>query len=470
MKAKREGTHPFEVLLFQDMLMNGGPVRHDPDVCGSSPLLERRLATRTCVTAVLIVLLAAQVHAHVFLDRPNGGEVLEVGSVYKIVWGDEVSHGPADYDLWYSTTGPDGPWITIAKDLPPSGSDTTSYDWLVPDAPSNRVRVRVQQDNADVDYLAVSGSDLAIVSDATVVPVVLDAEKDASIYEEGNGTDANGSGSYLFTGRTAAQGGSAERRALLSFPIAASIPEGSTIASVSLEVTMSKTISGAQVVGLHRLLEGWSEGPSNPSGNEGGGATGVAGDVTWIHREFPDSLWSTPGAAFVQSASATLQVADVGGYTFSSTPQLVDDVQDWLDDPSSNHGWVLVVDAPPTGSAKRFDSRENATASNRPKLTISYESTAGKPTAAFSFTPANPRPGEDVSFIDDSSGDPTSWQWNFGDGEISQEQNPTHAYTTAGSKTVTLVVSNTSGNDTVVKEVSVGSTVLRPSRRVAPTP
>ncbi len=445
-------------------------MQHDSGNDGFPKEARFRFACGALGISLLVTLLAAPAHGHVFLDRPNGGEMLEAGSVYTIVWGDQVSHGPANYDLWYSTTGPEGPWITIAEDLPPSDSDTTSYDWSVPDAPSDHVRVRVRQDNDEVDYSAISESDLAIVSDATVVPVVLDAEKDATIYEEGDGTDANGSGSYLFSGRTAAQGGSAERRALIAFPIAASIPGGSTISSVSLDVTMSKTISGAQTVGLHRLLESWSEGPSNPSGNEGGGATGGAGDVTWIHREFPDSLWSTPGATFVQSASATVQVADVGDYTFSSTPQLVDDVQAWLDDPSSNHGWALVVDAPPTGSAKRFDSRESGTASNRPRLNISYETTVGKPTAAFSFTPANPRPGDQVQFSDDSTGDPTSWQWNFGDGQTSQEQNPTHSYATAGNKTVTLVVSNSSGDDTVVKELGVGSTVLRPSRRVAPTP
>ena len=110
-----EGNTSSPRCVVSTYVEKGGPMRHEPDVYGSSTILERRLATLTCGTAVLIVLLAAQVHAHVFLDRPNGGEVLEVGSVYTIVWGDEVSHGPADYDLWYSTTGPDGPWITIAK-------------------------------------------------------------------------------------------------------------------------------------------------------------------------------------------------------------------------------------------------------------------------------------------------------------------------------------------------------------------
>jgi PKD repeat protein len=246
------------------------------------------------------------------------------------------------------------------------------------------------------------------------------------------------------------------------------IPEGSTITSVNLELTMSRTQSGAQSVSLHRLLEDWSEGPSDPSGQEGGGTSAVEGDVTWIHRELAETLWTTPGASFAPSASATLQVANEGGYTYSSTPGLVADVQGWLDDPSSNFGWALVIDSPPSGSAKRFNSRENGTATSRPKLTIAYEADLEGPTASFSFTPAHPRPGEEVRFSDDSTGEPTSWQWDFGDGQTSDQQNPTHTYSTSGSKTVTLVVSNASGSDSAVKEVPIGALVRRPSRRVVP--
>jgi len=417
--------------------------------------------------ALFLTLLTGQVHAHVALDLPNGGEELEVGSVTPILWHDVVSHGSATYDLWYSTTGPTGPWIVIDSGLSPSGS----YDWVVPNTPSDQVRVRVQQNNSgEDDYVDFSDSDLAIVSTSTTLPVVLEAEKDATIYEDGNGTNANGSGIYLFTGRSDSRNDSAERRALLVFPITGAIPEGSTITSVSLDLTMSRTISGAQSVRLHRLLEDWSEGPSDPSGQEGGGTSAVAGDVTWLHREFSDTLWTTSGASFAQSASATLQVADEGSYSYSSTPELVADVQGWLADPSSNFGWALVVDSPPSGSAKRFNSRENSAASTRPTLTIHYETDSGEPIAGFSYSPALPRPGEELQFTDESTGEPTSWLWDFGDGQTSQLQNPSHTYTTAGNKTVTLTVSNALGSDSTVRELQIGVLVRRPSRRIAPSP
>lgn len=61
-------------------------------------------------------------------------------------------------------------------------------------------------------------------------------------------------------------------------------------------------------------------------------------------------------------------------------------------------------------------------------------------TVNFKFTPENPRPGENVSFTDLSTGSITNWTWNFGDGTKSYEQNPSHAYENPGNYTVTLTV------------------------------
>jgi hypothetical protein len=344
-----------------------GPANHRP---AKAP--RWKLAVDAGGVVLFLTLLTAPLHAHVVLDSPNGGEILEAGSVVQVVWHDSVDHGPATYDLRYSISGREGPWMIIDSALERQGSSQNRYDWVVPDTPSDQVRLQVLQDNSQgQDYTDISDADLAIVGSSTVLQAVLDAARDATIYEDGNGSNANGSGSYLFTGRSESQNGSAERRALLAFPIAGSIPAGSTITSVSLDLTMSRTRSGVQTVGLYRLLEDWSEGPSDPSGQEGSGTTAAAGDVTWTHRESPGTLWSTPGASFAQSASATLQVADEGNYSFSSTLELTADVQGWLDDPSSNFGWALVISSPSTGSAKRFDSRENS--SGRPTLTVTYE-------------------------------------------------------------------------------------------------
>jgi PKD repeat protein len=56
-----------------------------------------------------------------------------------------------------------------------------------------------------------------------------------------------------------------------------------------------------------------------------------------------------------------------------------------------------------------------------------------------------------VSFVDNSTGSPTSWLWDFGDGNTSTEQNPTHVYDVGGGYTVNLTVKNAVGSNTTSK-------------------
>jgi PKD repeat protein len=57
-----------------------------------------------------------------------------------------------------------------------------------------------------------------------------------------------------------------------------------------------------------------------------------------------------------------------------------------------------------------------------------------------------------VSFYDQSIGDVTSWDWDFGDGTPhSNEQNPLHEYATEGLYTVSLTVTGPCGSDTETK-------------------
>ena len=56
-----------------------------------------------------------------------------------------------------------------------------------------------------------------------------------------------------------------------------------------------------------------------------------------------------------------------------------------------------------------------------------------------------------VNFQDQSAGNPTSWLWNFGNGNTSTLQNPTASYFTPGTYTVTLTVSNAGGTNTIVR-------------------
>ena len=55
----------------------------------------------------------------------------------------------------------------------------------------------------------------------------------------------------------------------------------------------------------------------------------------------------------------------------------------------------------------------------------------------------------EVSFTDLSTNEPTSWEWDFGDTNTSDEQDPTHTYTSGGTYTVTLTVSNDDGSNSI---------------------
>jgi beta propeller repeat protein/parallel beta-helix repeat protein len=67
-----------------------------------------------------------------------------------------------------------------------------------------------------------------------------------------------------------------------------------------------------------------------------------------------------------------------------------------------------------------------------------------------------------VLFTDNSTGAPTSWLWDFGDGIYSKHaMNATHTFTKPGIYNITLTVSNAAGIDTVIKSRYVTVTALK---------
>jgi PKD repeat protein len=87
-------------------------------------------------------------------------------------------------------------------------------------------------------------------------------------------------------------------------------------------------------------------------------------------------------------------------------------------------------------------------------------STINPPVASFTGSPTSGTAPLTVSFTDQSTNNPTSWSWNFGDGNTSTTQNPSHTYVNPGNYTVQLTVANTHGSHAETKtsyiQVSVG--------------
>lgn len=95
------------------------------------------------------------------------------------------------------------------------------------------------------------------------------------------------------------------------------------------------------------------------------------------------------------------------------------------------------------------------------------------PVADFSAEPVQGTLPLVISFTDTSANKPTVWNWDFGDGGISTETNPTHTFTEPGTYSVRLKVSNIFGSDTISRTslISVGSPASSPvSPPVTPLP
>ena len=97
--------------------------------------------------------------------------------------------------------------------------------------------------------------------------------------------------------------------------------------------------------------------------------------------------------------------------------------------------------------------------------TVGTQSTTGtttvviypQPTANFNFTSVcqgNPTQFTSTSTTNPSGQQIANYQWNFGDGQTSNQQNPSHQYAAAGTYTVTLTVS-TGGHCTSTKTQTV---------------
>jgi len=67
--------------------------------------------------------------------------------------------------------------------------------------------------------------------------------------------------------------------------------------------------------------------------------------------------------------------------------------------------------------------------------------------AGFSGSPTTGTAPLNVTFTESSTGSPTSWKWNFGDGGSSTIKNPSHTYTVPGSYSVLLTANGSGGTN-----------------------
>ena len=217
--------------------------------------------------------------------------------------------------------------------------------------------------------------------------VSLLAQKDNTIYLDLNGQLSNGQGIYLFAGRTT---NDLVRRGLITFDLT-SIPTNATItgATFSMFLNRPRPNDAPVDVSLNRALRAWGEGASDAGDPGGIGAQAETDDATWLHTFYNTSFWTTPGGDFLPTVSATTPVTMNASYTWSSSGLLAD-VQSWVSNPATNFGWFILADEVDSGTAQRFNTRENT--SDTPQLTVTYQILSGTPTPSPSTTPHTPTP------------------------------------------------------------------------------
>ncbi len=214
--------------------------------------------------------------------------------------------------------------------------------------------------------LGVTGSTRAQVQEVAVA-----ASKDNTLYQDQTGSLSNGAGIHFFAGQTNV---GLLRRAVIAFDLAEAVPPGAAVDSVRLSLTVSKWAEATfRDVSLHKLTADWGEGASNAGASrDGDGAPSQAGDATWVHRSFPAEGWSAEGGDYSVDESASTMVGGPGEYSWGGrgSDRIVQDVQEWINTPSSNHGWILIGGEGINRSARRYNSRENS--SGVPQLTVRF--------------------------------------------------------------------------------------------------
>ena len=198
---------------------------------------------------------------------------------------------------------------------------------------------------------------------------VLPSIKDNSMFSE-SGSESLGAGK-LFTGQNC-QGNN--RRALIEFDLT-SIPTDAVVTSVSLNLGAENSGNNSDgVIEIFGVTRAWGEGFSSGSGN---GGPAVAPDATWTDAMFGTVSWDTPGGDFDPALlSSRFTTENNQTINFPSSANFITQAQNWINDPSSNYGIIVIGVETQTCAAYRFGARDIGTV---PELVVTWETSGCEP-------------------------------------------------------------------------------------------
>jgi len=130
------------------------------------------------------------------------------------------------------------------------------------------------------------------------------------------------------------------------------------------------------------------------------------------------------------------------------TPDLSGMIQEIVNRPAYTSASAISIII--TGSGTRSAEAYEGSATQAARINVIYSLA---PVANFIADQTNIAPGGTVHFTDQSTNDPTTWNWSFpgGNPETSTDQNPIVTYSAAGEYDVTLTVSNPGGTNALTR-------------------
>jgi autotransporter-associated beta strand protein len=217
------------------------------------------------------------------------------------------------------------------------------------------------------------------------------AEQDATLL---GGTDAPTNNSLADPGIYAGTDGDDNpKRGLIEFDVAEAVPAGATITGVQLQLTVGQVAgsggggpggtNGPETISLYDETQAWGQ-PTNFPGQSsfdgtGHGAAPDPGDATWNYSFYGTTPWTVAGGDWTSSLPDLADASVTGtltSFTWSSAA-MVTDVQNWLDNPTTNFGWIIKsADETDPRTFRAFWSAQGAAADDdpalAPELLVSY--------------------------------------------------------------------------------------------------
>jgi len=151
---------------------------------------------------------------------------------------------------------------------------------------------------------------------------------------------------------------------------------------------------------------------------------------------------------------ASFTYSDQGQGTVDFTDQTLNQPTSWMWDFGDSNTSIMQNPSHSYASAGMYNVCLTATnsAGSDTYCQMLDISLATVPVAAFTYTDQGQ--GE-VDFLDQSSNQPTSWFWDFGDSNTSTMQNPSHTFATSDMYNVCLTATNSAGPDTNCQMIDI---------------